>query len=80
MAAKKIDPRDKAFNGAIGRHLEAEGATKNAFAERVGVSRQSLWFWQKEPWKVPLGMLRVLAKEANWSDEDILQIVRGARS
>lgn len=80
MAAKKADVRNEAFAGAIGRHIEAKRLKRSEFAARVGISRITLHNWMDNPGIVTLTYLRILAREAQISDNDILTIVRGNRS
>ncbi len=77
MAAKKTDKRNEAFAGAIGRHISAKNIKREDFASRLGVSRITLRNWQLRPEVVSLGHLRILAREAQMTDAEILQIVRG---
>lgn len=79
MAAKKVDRRDEAFAGEIGRHTASKRITQQTFADRVCITRATLNNWMKNPSVVTLGHFRIIVRETNMSDETILAIVKGTR-
>lgn len=76
MANKFKDRRDTAFVGALARGIAVEEMTRGAVAEKANVSYQTLNNWCKHPGHINLGSLRILAREMQFSDDEIISMVR----
>lgn len=79
MAIKKTDPRNEAFAVTISDHLKTKQIQKQTFAARVGIRRETLYHYLKNPEPMALGTFRVIARDTQMTDEAILNIVRGKR-
>ena len=76
MPLKKEDKRDVAFIGALGRGIAVKRTNKSKLAQRIGTSRSTFYNWWEHPSLVPLGHLRILARELELTDEEILSIIK----
>jgi predicted transcriptional regulator len=76
MPTKKIDKRDLAFKGALGRVLEQSGMKKSDLAERMNIGRTTLYNWRENPGLMSLESFRIMTRELRFSDEEILKSIR----
>lgn len=71
-----MDKRDKAFRKAFDGSLSAENKTKTALARKINVSRPTLNNWCERPGNVSLTYFRILVRELNFEDDEILKIIK----
>lgn len=76
MPAKTTDKRDKAFIGALGRGMAVKDTNKAKLAMRIGASRSAFYNWWAHPSLITLGHLRIIARELELTDEEIIRMVR----
>ena len=53
-----------------------ERRTVVELAKRTGIPSSTLYFWRRNPGKMPLGKFAQIARELNLKDEEIISLVR----
>ena len=76
MPAKKIDERNLAFSGALGRVFEQSKLNKSEIAEKVGITRNTLYRYRENPGSMTLENFRIMARELRFTDTEILRSIK----
>lgn len=73
MNAKTADPFVCLFGSAL-RPVNIAGLSK-----RTGISRQTLYEYKANPYKIPLERLILMVRELELTDAEIVELIRGKK-